>query len=76
MGVHGIRIKRLTSCSSNNQKDRQGFRLIDGQEFIKISQQQKIGMDWVRGKFSFYSYCNDMKRFSVMPPECKERKPE
>lgn len=60
-------------CSNNNVNEGQGLDPINGQDFIKLSQQQKIGMDWVRSKFMFYSYCNDVKRFSVIPPECKER---
>ncbi|ONK69459.1 uncharacterized protein A4U43_C05F23100 [Asparagus officinalis] len=61
------------SCSNNNVNDRQGLDPIYGQDFIKLSQQQKVAMDWVRSKFMFYSYCNDAKRFSAIPPECKER---
>lgn len=60
-------------CSNNESKARQGLDPVDGQDFIRLSQQQQTGMSWVRGKFMFYSYCNDLKRFSVVPPECKER---
>lgn len=44
---------------------------VEGGEFSKLSQQQQVGMEWVRGRFMFYSYCKDPNRFKVMPPECK-----
>lgn len=47
---------------------------VEGGEFSKLSQQQQAGMDWVRGRFMFYSYCKDPNRFRVMPPECKASK--
>ena len=73
--MHGLRTNPRLPDPGNNQKDHQGLDPIECQDFIKLSQQQKIGMDLVRGKFMFYSYCNDPKRFSVKPPACKERKP-
>ena len=46
---------------------------VDGEEFAKLSEQQKMGMDWARKKLMFYSYCKDTSRYKVLPPECKAK---
>ncbi|WOL12127.1 putative xyloglucan endotransglucosylase/hydrolase protein 33 [Canna indica] len=61
-------------CTKSGQSGGLSIDPVEGNEFIKMSQQQQIGMQWVRSKFMFYSYCNDLKRFPVLPPECKEGK--
>ncbi|XP_019227452.1 PREDICTED: probable xyloglucan endotransglucosylase/hydrolase protein 33 [Nicotiana attenuata] len=43
---------------------------VDGEEFVKLSQQQMTGLDWARRKHMFYSYCQDTRRYKVLPPEC------
>lgn len=43
---------------------------VDGEGFMKLSQQQMTGLDWARRKHMFYSYCQDTKRYKVLPPEC------
>ncbi|KAG5522247.1 hypothetical protein RHGRI_034435 [Rhododendron griersonianum] len=30
---------------------------VEGQEFVKLSQEQINGLEWARGKLMFYSYC-------------------
>ncbi|XP_058112304.1 probable xyloglucan endotransglucosylase/hydrolase protein 33 [Magnolia sinica] len=61
-------------CSKNGQDDQSSSDPITGDEFVSLSQQQKVGMEQVRKSFMFYSYCEDRARFSVLPPECNERK--
>lgn len=43
---------------------------VDGEGFMKLSSQQMKGLDWARRKHMFYSYCQDTKRYKVLPPEC------
>ncbi|TXG56327.1 hypothetical protein EZV62_017640 [Acer yangbiense] len=44
---------------------------VDGPDFVTLSKQQSMAMDWARSKLMFYSYCKDDSRFKVLPPECK-----
>lgn len=44
---------------------------LEGQEFVRLSEQQMVAMDWARRKLMFYSYCKDSSRFKILPPECK-----
>ncbi|KAK8926433.1 putative xyloglucan endotransglucosylase/hydrolase protein 33 [Platanthera zijinensis] len=46
---------------------------VDGREFATLSEEQRSGLAWARNGFMFYSYCDDAKRFTVMPPECSVR---
>ncbi|KAH0457814.1 hypothetical protein IEQ34_013129 [Dendrobium chrysotoxum] len=64
----------LEGSVSNQTQPNTRLDPVDGQQFAKLSQDQQSGMGWVRNKFMFYSYCNDTKRFNVMPPECDERR--
>lgn len=66
--------KMAPLCSNNGRNVRLSLDPVEGQEFIKLSDQQKVGMEWARNGFMFYSYCNDPNRFPVIPPECKEGK--
>ncbi|KAK9052100.1 hypothetical protein SSX86_028728 [Deinandra increscens subsp. villosa] len=43
---------------------------VDGEEYARLSKQQKVGLNWVRSKHMYYSYCKDTKRYKVLPPEC------
>ncbi|RAL53260.1 hypothetical protein DM860_006932 [Cuscuta australis] len=43
---------------------------MEGEGFGKLSEEQKGGLDWARGKHMFYSYCHDTTRYKVLPPEC------
>ncbi|KAK8949898.1 putative xyloglucan endotransglucosylase/hydrolase protein 33 [Platanthera guangdongensis] len=47
---------------------------VDGREFATLSEEQRSGLAWARNGFMFYSYCDDAKRFTVMPPECSVRR--
>lgn len=58
----------VPSCSKSNPSS---LDPVDGQEFTKLSNQQIVAMDWARRKLMFYSYCKDIPRFKVLPPECK-----
>ncbi|KAF9624597.1 hypothetical protein IFM89_012019 [Coptis chinensis] len=54
-------------------KSGQGLSILDpveGEEFAKLSQEQKMGMDDYRKRFMIYSYCKDPRRYKVLPPEC------
>lgn len=46
---------------------------VDGEEFIKLSEQQSLALGWARNKLMFYSYCKDLSRFKSLPPECKTK---
>ncbi|KAK2990846.1 hypothetical protein RJ640_016164 [Escallonia rubra] len=46
---------------------------LEGEEFVKLSQQQIVGLDWARRKHMFYSYCKDTSRYKVLPPECNAK---
>ncbi|KAK1423026.1 hypothetical protein QVD17_18319 [Tagetes erecta] len=46
---------------------------VDGEEYARLSKQQIIGLNWVRGKHMYYSYCKDTIRYKVMPTECNVR---
>ncbi|XP_039130183.1 probable xyloglucan endotransglucosylase/hydrolase protein 33 [Dioscorea cayenensis subsp. rotundata] len=61
------------NCSNNNGDHSvpMGINPIEGEQFVKLSEEQKMGMKWVRDKFMFYSYCKDLNRFKILPPECK-----
>ncbi|KAJ0692997.1 putative xyloglucan:xyloglucosyl transferase, Xyloglucan-specific endo-beta-1,4-glucanase [Helianthus annuus] len=43
---------------------------VDGEEYARLSKQQMAGLNWVRGKHMYYSYCKDRARYKVMPAEC------
>ncbi|CAK8561663.1 unnamed protein product [Lathyrus sativus] len=58
----------ISSCSKSNLSGQQDP--INGAEFTKLSQQQIAAMDWARRKLMFYSYCNDVSRYKVLPAEC------
>ncbi|KAF5754731.1 putative xyloglucan:xyloglucosyl transferase [Helianthus annuus] len=43
---------------------------VDGEEYARLSKQQMAGLNWVRSKHMYYSYCKDTTRYKVMPAEC------
>ncbi|KAI3824901.1 hypothetical protein L1987_06374 [Smallanthus sonchifolius] len=43
---------------------------VDGEEYASLSKQQMVGLNWVRSKHMYYSYCKDTTRYKVMPAEC------
>jgi len=46
---------------------------VDGEPFVKLSQQQIQGLKWSRSKYMVYSYCNDRRRYKVLPAECNSK---
>ncbi|KAL8142393.1 hypothetical protein V2J09_015425 [Rumex salicifolius] len=46
---------------------------VDGEPFVKLSQQQIQGLKWSRSKYMVYSYCNDRRRYKVLPAECSSK---
>ncbi|XP_076944191.1 putative xyloglucan endotransglucosylase/hydrolase protein 33 [Bidens hawaiensis] len=44
---------------------------VEGDEYIKLTSQQTVGLKWARSKHMFYSYCKDTSRYKVLPAECK-----
>lgn len=62
--------KQDSSCAKGTVSSRDP---VDGEEFAKLSEQQRMGMDWARKKLMFYSYCKDSSIFKVLPPECKAK---
>jgi len=45
---------------------------VEGQDFVKLSNQQIQGLQWARSKQMIYSYCKDKRRYKVLPPECSK----
>lgn len=43
---------------------------VEGKEYATLSKQQIDGLNWVRRKHMFYSYCKDTTRYKMMPAEC------
>ncbi|XP_023740352.1 probable xyloglucan endotransglucosylase/hydrolase protein 33 [Lactuca sativa] len=43
---------------------------VEGKEYATLSKQQMAGLNWVRRKHMFYSYCKDTSRYKMMPAEC------
>lgn len=43
---------------------------VNGEEYAKLSKQQMVGLNWVRSKHMYYSYCKDTARYKEMPAEC------
>ncbi|KAF2286618.1 hypothetical protein GH714_022943 [Hevea brasiliensis] len=60
-----------SAASCSNKAGPSTLDPVEGQEFVKLSKDQSVAMDWARRKLMFYSYCNDRARFKVLPPECK-----
>lgn len=46
---------------------------IGGDGFGQLSAEQATGLQWARSRFMIYSYCNDVNRYKVPPPECTAR---
>ncbi|CAH1417210.1 unnamed protein product [Lactuca virosa] len=58
----------IGSCSKNIAHS--SFDPLEGDEYIKLTKQQMVGLNWARTKHMFYSYCKDTSRYKVVPPEC------
>lgn len=57
------------SATSCPKRSTSSLDPVEGEEFVKLSQQQMTGLDWARRKHMFYSYCQDTRRYKVLPPE-------
>lgn len=44
-------------------------------KFSELSQDQRASMDWFRGKYISYSYCDDTARYPTTPADCPPRDP-
>ncbi|XP_073060559.1 probable xyloglucan endotransglucosylase/hydrolase protein 30 [Primulina eburnea] len=53
-----------TGCA--DQKDSQ----LDNADFANITPKQRLSMKRFRSKYVYYSYCYDIVRYPVAPPEC------
>ncbi|KAI3997721.1 hypothetical protein MKX01_040694 [Papaver californicum] len=58
----------LFSCtkSGGNRK----MNSIEGEDVIRLSEEQRKAMEEIRKEYLTYSYCKDKNRFPVLPPEC------
>ena len=56
------------SCSKSSSPS--SLDPVEGQDFVKLSNQQIQGLNWARSKQMIYSYCKDRRRYNVLPPEC------
>ncbi|KAL0296981.1 UNVERIFIED_CONTAM: putative xyloglucan endotransglucosylase/hydrolase protein 33 [Sesamum radiatum] len=65
--MEGCILNQKASCSRSTLSS---LDPVDGEQFAKLSSQQMTGLDWVRRKHMFYSYCQDKNRYKVLPPEC------
>ncbi|KAL5759792.1 hypothetical protein ACOSQ2_018630 [Xanthoceras sorbifolium] len=59
----------VSSCSKGSASS--SSDPVNGPDFISLSKQQSMALDWARRKLMFYSYCKDASRFKVLPAECK-----
>ncbi|KAF8378305.1 hypothetical protein HHK36_029644 [Tetracentron sinense] len=64
--------KQVLLCSKGGEEGVSSLDPVEGEQFVRLSQQQKMGMEWIRKKLMFYSYCKDPARFKVLPSECSE----
>lgn len=62
--------KDLSGKSCSKSSNPSSLDPVDGQDFVKLSNQQIQGLQWARSKQMIYSYCKDKHRYNVLPPEC------
>ncbi|KAJ8569813.1 hypothetical protein K7X08_006390 [Anisodus acutangulus] len=65
-----IKQQNSSATSSCARRSTSSLDPVDGEGFMKLSQQQMTGLNWARRKHMFYSYCQDTRRYKVLPPEC------
>ncbi|XP_077237766.1 xyloglucan:xyloglucosyl transferase 33 [Tasmannia lanceolata] len=65
--------KVIPLCSKSGPETGSNSDPVDGEEFVRLSEQQRTGMDSVRERFMLYTYCKDPGRYSVLPPECSDK---
>lgn len=57
-------------CASSSSAN---LNRLDGPEFKTLSAEQIRAMKWARGKYLWYSYCDDVKRYPEPPVDCPPR---
>ncbi|XP_021726996.1 probable xyloglucan endotransglucosylase/hydrolase protein 33 [Chenopodium quinoa] len=62
--------KDLSGKSCSKSSSPSSLDPLEGQDFVKLSNQQNKGLQWARSKQMIYSYCKDKRRYKVLPPEC------
>ncbi|MQM22898.1 hypothetical protein Taro_055957 [Colocasia esculenta] len=70
VGCMWNRTSSAPPCPRGGQSQRLDLDPVEGPDFVRLSEKQRSGMEWIRGRFMFYSYCRDRARYSVLPPEC------
>lgn len=65
--------KDLTSKFCSKTSSPSSLDPVEGQNFVKLSNQQIQGLHWARTKQMIYSYCKDRRRYNVLPPECNTK---
>ncbi|XP_059649004.1 probable xyloglucan endotransglucosylase/hydrolase protein 33 [Cornus florida] len=73
MEMEGCVLHSTNSASPCSKSRLSSLDPVEGEEFVKLSQQQITGLEWARKKLMFYSYCKDTSRYKVLPPECKAK---
>lgn len=73
MEMEGCVMHQMDSAALCSKSGLSSLDPVEGQEFVKLSKQQIIGLEWARGKHMFYSYCKDTSRYKVLPPECNTK---
>ncbi|KAK9117088.1 hypothetical protein Sjap_016035 [Stephania japonica] len=58
-------------CSNSGEGGASSLDPVGGQDFVKLSEEQNLGMQELRKRFMIYSYCKDKNRYKVLPPECR-----
>ncbi|XP_024994530.1 probable xyloglucan endotransglucosylase/hydrolase protein 33 [Cynara cardunculus var. scolymus] len=71
--IEGCMIQKISSplvvvCAKNATLS--SVDPVEGEDYATLSKQQMDGLDWVRRKHMFYSYCKDTTRYKVLPIEC------
>ncbi|KAK9119664.1 hypothetical protein Scep_017757 [Stephania cephalantha] len=79
--VTNLRDMEMAGCSwdsktgepvcANNGGGASSLDPVGGEDFVKLSEEQKLGMQELRKRFMIYSYCKDKNRYKVLPPECR-----
>ncbi|KAK9277744.1 hypothetical protein L1049_007291 [Liquidambar formosana] len=70
MVMDGCKLNPTEAAQSCSKSGLSSLDPVDGEEFVKLSRQQSMAMEWSRKHLMFYSYCRDPSRYKVLPPEC------
>ncbi|KAI3890770.1 hypothetical protein MKW92_020042 [Papaver armeniacum] len=58
----------LFSCTKSGGNGKMDS--VEGEDVIRLSEEQRKAMAEIRKEYLTYSYCKDKNRFPVLPPEC------